>query len=143
MVQRVFVCLPSVTAALRFYHQWARMQQHTQTCLLECGSHCNRKWIMDLDASAAALQAAGLFEERVDSLDARVVELGVETVAALLEFIPWGCHFAVVSRHSVCGDQVKKLSWHVTLMAEAPHEAWRLSMLKAQALLKASQPCLL
>ena len=143
VVQRVFIHCPSVTAALQFYNRWSCMQKGTQTSLLECHCHHDRKWIMDIDASAQGLRSAGLSDEPIERLNALVIELAVETIAYLKEFITQGCNFAIVSRHTVSANgAVKKLSWHITLMAEGCLHGWTTTMFKIQKMLKVFIHCI-
>jgi hypothetical protein len=140
MLRRVFICFENAGAALNFVELWRHAQQlvigrqqlDKATCLLECGTydHTLRKWVLDVDASILELKKDPVLwpsseeDEAVikQSLHAQTMQMAqnVATVLWKMGYLYRPCHFAVTTRHSA-----KKISWHITLCALAPHETWR------------------
>lgn len=141
MLKRLFVCFSSVDSCICFFLNWFRVQQSSHGCgrfcdvmtLLECGvlndeSHY-RKWIIDVDASLNDLYARRLIEtcdivspEESVELHRMVLLIGSAVSRSLCKagFLYYPCLFTVLTRHTK-----KKMSWHITMNALAPHSTWR------------------
>jgi hypothetical protein len=141
ILKRVFISMPSVDAALEFVRVWMEAQKNASpqeaTCMLECGTHDHtlRKWVLDVDASMATLEADGLIIMKNISVTEEAMNTATLQMASAVShtlhqmgFLYRPCSFAVISRHSPT-----KMSWHITLHALASHEMWRYCIGKLDA----------
>ena len=137
---RRFVSFGDVSGALSFYCEWLSHQLSATgrqaTCLTEWGpgpgSDARRKYICDIDFSAAALYAFGIShgasgcsESEKCKVDGMVINMGKMLSQALKDvgFVLDAPLFAIKTRHALEAVGVyKKLSYHLTIELLANYE---------------------
>jgi hypothetical protein len=146
MAVHKFICIPQPQDALLFLQRWAHVQRVSPpseaSCMMECGPSeptQTRKWIIDLDGKLDDLRTLGFLrpdevcqESHRQAMQQQVVAFGSALSHALHEtcgFLHQPCYFALKSRHKPAADgSYAMLSWHMTLLAQAPYEQWRMAM---------------
>lgn len=141
MIKRFFICFSRVDVCVAFYLNWIQLQReavNSQTwtqvsTLLECGvmnnrEHC-QKWVVDIEATFQDLYDQkliadnhGITDLETSDLHRQVILIGCAISNALKTagILKEPCLFTILTRHNS-----KKMSWHITMNALAPHRIWR------------------